>query len=154
MLDVRRDEERRAWQVAGALPVPLDELRQRLDEIPAPPVEVWVHCQAAGYRAAIAASILGAAAPPGGHLQGRHAVSACPLTMMLVRSGRQAVNVEGGISAWMRAGLPVVTRHGRPGRVVKSKAVSTCYPDEIGRADRFDSRLDRRQPPHKRNEAP
>ena len=37
---------------------------------------------------------------------------------MLVRSGRQAVNVEGGMSAWMRAGLPVVTRHGRPGRVV------------------------------------
>ncbi len=62
-----------------------------------------------------------------------------PLTMMLVRSGRQAVNVEGGMSAWMRAGLPVVTRHGRPWRVVKSKAVSTCYPDKIGRADKFDS---------------
>ena len=61
VLDVRRDEERRVSRVAGALHVPLHELRQRLDEIPDPPVEVWVHCQV-GYRAAIAASILAAAA--------------------------------------------------------------------------------------------
>ena len=55
-------------------------------------------------------------------------VSACPLTMMLVRSGRQAVNVEGGMSAWMRAGLPVVTRHGRSGRSSRRKRFPRAIP--------------------------
>ena len=46
----------------------------------------------------------------------------------LVRSGRQAVNVEGGMSAWMRAGLPVVTRHGGPGGSSSRKRFPR-YPD-------------------------
>ena len=38
----------------GAVNIPLHELFERLDEVPAS--EVWVHC-AAGYRASIAASV-------------------------------------------------------------------------------------------------
>ena len=57
LLDVRRLGE---WQVShleGAVHVPLHELMARADEVPAG--EVWVHC-AAGYRAAVAASLLAA----------------------------------------------------------------------------------------------
>ena len=81
-------------------------------------------------------------------------VSACPLTMMLVRSGRQAVNVEGGMSAWMRAGLPVVTRHGRSGRSSRRKRFPRAIPTKSVGLISSTPRLDRRQPPHKRNEAP
>jgi hydroxyacylglutathione hydrolase len=56
VLDVRRDDERRGSHLLGSLHIPLHELSQRLAEVPAGR-EVWVHC-AAGYRAAIAASLL------------------------------------------------------------------------------------------------
>jgi len=55
VLDVRRDDEHAAGRVDGAAHVPLHELLERLDEVPAG--EVWVHC-ASGLRAAIAASLL------------------------------------------------------------------------------------------------
>ncbi|HET9897968.1 MAG TPA: MBL fold metallo-hydrolase [Streptosporangiaceae bacterium] len=58
LLDVRRDSEWRAARVDGALHIPLHELEWRMSEVPSD--EVWVHCQA-GYRAAIAASLLDAA---------------------------------------------------------------------------------------------
>ncbi len=58
LLDVRRDSEWRAARVGGAVHIPLHELEARMGEVPAG--EVWVHCQA-GYRAAIAASLLDAA---------------------------------------------------------------------------------------------
>jgi rhodanese-related sulfurtransferase len=64
VLDVRRNEEWRAGHLDGAVHIPLHELPHRLHEIPAG--EVWAHC-AAGYRAAVAASILDAA--------GRHVVA-------------------------------------------------------------------------------
>jgi len=57
VLDVRRRSEWEAWHVDGALHIPLHELRARMTEIPLG--EIWVHCQA-GYRAAIAASLLAA----------------------------------------------------------------------------------------------
>ena len=56
VLDVRRHDERRGSYLLGSVHIPLHELSQRLGEVPAGR-EVWVHC-AAGYRAAIAASIL------------------------------------------------------------------------------------------------
>lgn len=56
VLDVRRSDERRAGAIEGTCPLPLHELPTRLDELPAERT-VWVHC-AAGYRAAIAASLL------------------------------------------------------------------------------------------------
>jgi glyoxylase-like metal-dependent hydrolase (beta-lactamase superfamily II) len=55
VLDVRRHDEWRDGHIAGAVHVPLPELEDRLDELPAE--RLWVHC-ASGFRAAIAASIL------------------------------------------------------------------------------------------------
>jgi hydroxyacylglutathione hydrolase len=58
VLDVRRVSERARGHIAGSVHVPLHELPGRLRELPREPF--WVHCQA-GYRAAIAASLLQAA---------------------------------------------------------------------------------------------
>jgi glyoxylase-like metal-dependent hydrolase (beta-lactamase superfamily II)/rhodanese-related sulfurtransferase len=58
VLDVRRRLEREASHVAGSVHIPLHELLERIDEVPAG--TVWVHC-AAGYRASIATSLLAAA---------------------------------------------------------------------------------------------
>ncbi|HEX4017717.1 MAG TPA: rhodanese-like domain-containing protein [Frankiaceae bacterium] len=48
------------------------------------------------------------------HVGGRSAVA----TDALIRAGVEAVNVAGGMDAWARAGLAVVTDSGEPGRVV------------------------------------
>ena len=56
VLDVRRHDERRDVAILGSQHIPIHELAQRVDEVPADR-EVWVHC-ASGYRAAIAASLL------------------------------------------------------------------------------------------------
>ena len=58
VLDVRRQSERGAGFVDGAVHLPLHTLHQRLGEVPEG--QVWVHC-AGGMRAAIAASLLHAA---------------------------------------------------------------------------------------------
>ncbi len=58
VLDVRSPNEWKDGHVAGAQHIPLHELADRLDDVPAEPV--WVHC-ASGFRASIAASILAAA---------------------------------------------------------------------------------------------
>ena len=55
VLDVRRDDEWSTNHLRTAVHVPLDQLDDRLSEIP--DGQVWVHC-ASGYRAAIAASLL------------------------------------------------------------------------------------------------
>ena len=55
VLDVRRDDEWRTGHLDRAVHVPLDQLDDRLHEIP--DGQVWVHC-ASGYRASIAASLL------------------------------------------------------------------------------------------------
>jgi hydroxyacylglutathione hydrolase len=57
LLDVRRLGEWQVSHIEGAVHVPLHELAARTGEVPAG--EVWVHC-AAGYRAAVAASMLAA----------------------------------------------------------------------------------------------
>lgn len=58
VLDVRRADEHATAAIAGAVNIPLHELVDRIDEVPAG--EVWVHC-AGGYRASVAASFLDAA---------------------------------------------------------------------------------------------
>lgn len=55
VLDVRRDDEWSTGHLRTAVLVPLDQLDDRLLEIP--DGQVWVHC-ASGYRASIAASLL------------------------------------------------------------------------------------------------
>jgi hydroxyacylglutathione hydrolase len=57
VLDVRRAGEWREGHLEGAVHIPIHELLERVDEVPAG--EVWVHC-AGGYRASIAASVLAA----------------------------------------------------------------------------------------------
>ncbi|MGQ5227814.1 MBL fold metallo-hydrolase [Streptomyces sp. yara] len=79
VLDVRRDSERAAGHVEGAVHIPIHELHGRLDEVPSG--TVWVHC-AGGMRAAIAASLLDAA-------------------------GRDVVAVDDGFDAAGEAGLTV-----------------------------------------------
>lgn len=56
VLDVRRVKEYAESHIDGSLNIPLQHLRERLDEVPEG--EVWVHC-AGGYRASIGASLLG-----------------------------------------------------------------------------------------------
>ena len=56
VLDVRRSEERAGGAVDGSVHLPLHELPERVDEIPADR-PVWVHCRV-GYRASIAVSLL------------------------------------------------------------------------------------------------
>ncbi len=55
VLDVRQTNEFDQEHIPGAVSIPLHELPQRLDDVPAGPV--WVHC-ASGYRSSIAASYL------------------------------------------------------------------------------------------------
>ena len=58
VLDVRRNDERRASHIAPSLHIPIHELPQRLTELEAyRGKEIWIHC-AGGYRAALATSIL------------------------------------------------------------------------------------------------
>src|ERR1022692_3466055 len=61
VLDVRRNGEWSQSHVDGAVHIPLHELPARIGELPGG--QVWVHCQA-GYRAAVAASLLDAAGVP------------------------------------------------------------------------------------------
>ncbi|NUT33420.1 MAG: MBL fold metallo-hydrolase [Hamadaea sp.] len=58
VLDVRRRLEHAEAPLTGAVHIPLQQLPQRLADVPGG--EVWVHC-AAGYRASIASSLLQAA---------------------------------------------------------------------------------------------
>jgi glyoxylase-like metal-dependent hydrolase (beta-lactamase superfamily II)/rhodanese-related sulfurtransferase len=55
VLDARRDDERAGGGVRGSIHIPIHELAERVDQVPAG--EVWVYC-GSGYRASIAASIL------------------------------------------------------------------------------------------------
>ena len=60
VLDVRRRQEWKDGHIQGAVNIPVHEVLDSLDDVPAG--EVWVHC-AGGYRASVVASILAA----GGH---------------------------------------------------------------------------------------
>lgn len=56
VLDVRRRDEWEAGHLEGALHIPLDQLEDRMREVPADG-PVWVHCES-GFRASIAASLV------------------------------------------------------------------------------------------------
>lgn len=81
VVDVRSETEWEAGHLPGAMHIPLPELEQRLNEIPADR-DVVMQCQGGG-RSAIAASLLKA--------RGRDHVA----------------NLAGGYAAWVNAGLPV-----------------------------------------------
>jgi len=90
LLDVREDAEWRAGHAPGARHIPLSRLPARMKDLP-PRRTVITVCRS-GHRSARAASLL-------------------------VREGREVVNLSGGMHAWARAGLPVVASGGGPGRV-------------------------------------
>lgn len=91
LLDVREDDEWRAGHVEGSQHVPLGQLRDHLGEIPAGRPIVAV-CRS-GTRSGAAAR-------------------------GLRQLGFDAENLDGGLTSWARAGLPLVDEHGRAGRVI------------------------------------
>ncbi|MBM7831523.1 rhodanese-related sulfurtransferase [Agromyces cerinus] len=80
ILDVREPGELAQARIEGTLDIPLGELVERVTEVPSD-TTVYVLCHAGG-RSAQAAQ----------YLESR---------------GIDAVNIDGGIVAWHRAGLPV-----------------------------------------------
>ena len=81
LVDVRTEDEYVGGHVPGAALLPLSELNDRYTELPVEQ-EVYVIC-AVGARSAAAVEALN-------------------------RAGYRTVNVAGGTTAWVEAGLPVV----------------------------------------------
>jgi rhodanese-related sulfurtransferase/DNA-binding HxlR family transcriptional regulator len=82
VLDVRPAEEFAAGHLPGAVSIPLDELAQRLGEIPAE-AEVVAYCR------------------------GRYCVLSYDAVRLLTAHGRDAAVLDEGILEWRSAGLPV-----------------------------------------------
>lgn len=80
LLDVRQPEEFRTDRIPGAKLIPLGELRSRLKELPQNQ-EIIVVCRS-----------------------GNRSMSA---TRLLNSAGYHATNLQGGMIAWSRSGLPV-----------------------------------------------
>lgn len=91
LLDVREQDEWDAGHIEGAQHIPLGELGARLAEVPREQVVVAV-CRS-GSRSDRAAK-------------------------GLRLSGFKAENLDGGVTAWTRAGLSLVAKGGVPGRVI------------------------------------
>jgi rhodanese-related sulfurtransferase len=90
-LDVREDDEWQAGHIDGARHIPLGELSSRVGELPKGRPIVAV-CRS-GSRSA--AAVRG-----------------------LKQLGYDAENLDGGVTAWSRAGLPLIDDAGTPGRVI------------------------------------
>lgn len=82
VIDVRTLDEWRSSHIDGSHNIPLNELKQRIDEVPLDR-SVVVHCQT-GYRSAIAASL------------------------MRQHGGLDVADLIGGIVAWQEAGRPTI----------------------------------------------
>ncbi len=91
LLDVREEDEWGAGHIDGAQHIPLGQLGDRLAELPTGRSIVAV-CRS-GSRSA--AAVRG-----------------------LRQLGYTAENLDGGVTAWSRAALPLVDAAGRPGRVI------------------------------------
>jgi rhodanese-related sulfurtransferase len=90
LVDVREPAEWSAGHAPKARHIPLSQLAHRVRELPEGRQLLTV-CRS-GARSARAAALLAG-------------------------QGRQVANVSGGMNAWAAAGLPVVAKGGRPGRV-------------------------------------
>ncbi|HUQ42535.1 MAG TPA: rhodanese-like domain-containing protein [Candidatus Limnocylindrales bacterium] len=91
LIDVREDDEWQAGHIEGSIHVPLGELGERLSDLPLGGRIVAV-CRS-GSRSGTA-------------VRG------------LRQLGYDAENLDGGVTAWAKAGLPLVDDGGRPGRVI------------------------------------
>jgi rhodanese-related sulfurtransferase len=91
VLDVREDDEWVAGHIAGARHVPMFDVPHELHTLAASDPLVVV-CKVGGRSAQV--------------------------TAWLVQQGYDAVNLDGGLLAWERAGRPLVSEDGSPPRVV------------------------------------
>jgi len=91
LLDVREPDEWEAGHIAGAQHIPLGELRERLAEVPKGPTILAI-C--------------------------RHGNRSEAAARGLRTLGYTVENLEGGVTAWKRAGLPLEAEGGGPGRVI------------------------------------
>jgi rhodanese-related sulfurtransferase len=91
VLDVREQDEWDAGHISGSQHIPLGELGQRLTEVPTDRPIVAV-CRS-GSRSGAA-------------------------TRGLKQMGYDVENLDGGLAAWSRAGLPLIDRADRAGRVI------------------------------------
>jgi rhodanese-related sulfurtransferase len=91
VIDVREPDEWSAGHAPGAVFIPMGQVEARLDEVP---------------REATAVIVC------------RSGARSNTVTQFLNLQGFKAVNMAGGMNAWERAGLPVVTDSGGHGRVV------------------------------------
>ena len=91
LLDVREPDEWQAGHISGAQHIPLGELRERLAEVPKD-------------RTVLAVC--------------RHGNRSEAATRGLRTLGYTVENLEGGVTAWKRAGLPLEAEGGGPGRVI------------------------------------
>lgn len=91
LLDVREQDEWDAGHIDGAQHIPLGQLAQRLAEMPTA-LPVVAVCRS-GHRSGIAAKGLSA-------------------------RGIATENLEGGMEAWAKAGLPMVASGDAPARVI------------------------------------
>ena len=91
VLDVREPEEWQAGRVDGSIWIPIREVATRQSEVPSD-AEVVVVCRVGGRSAVV--------------------------TKALRDAGYDAVNLAGGLQAWVADGLGLVTDDGSPGEVV------------------------------------
>jgi rhodanese-related sulfurtransferase len=91
LLDVREPGEWQAGHIAGSQHIPLGQLRERLGEVPKDQTILTV-CRSGNRSEAAARG--------------------------LRTLGYTVENLEGGATAWTRAGLPLEADGGGPGRVI------------------------------------
>lgn len=85
ILDVREDYEWEAGHIAGAVHIPVDEVPERIDELD-PDEDLHVICRSGGRSSKV--------------------------TQWLAHNGYSAVNVSGGMGAWMDSSKPMVSETG------------------------------------------
>lgn len=90
LLDVREPYEWQSGHAPAARHMPLSQLARRIAQLP-PGRPIITVCRS-GHRSARAAALL-------------------------AREGLEVSNLAGGMHAWARAGLPIVAKGGRPGRI-------------------------------------
>lgn len=95
LLDVRENDEWAAGHAPGAVHVPMGQVPQRLDELASafPDRPVHVVCRSGGRSARVTA-------------------------YLLAQAGWDAVNVEGGMRAWIAAGRPMEAESSAAPRVL------------------------------------
>ena len=86
LLDVREDYEWEAGHAEGAVHIPMEQLPHRLGELD-PDEDLLVVCRTGGRSARV--------------------------TAWLVAQGYSALNVTGGMDAWVEAGKPIVSENGQ-----------------------------------------